>query len=62
MTNEKETRPRGQGETRSLGGAVVQSLNDVKTGAGWTVGAAAVGGVIKGGQKLLGKGGKKEQG
>jgi hypothetical protein len=59
MANEKETRPREPGETRSLGGAVVQSLNDVKKGAGWTAGALIVGGAVHGavhqGKKLLGK-------
>ena len=44
---------------RSLTGAVIQTLNDVKQGAGWTTGALLVGGAVKKGAGIV-KGDRKD--
>jgi hypothetical protein len=65
MANQKEIRPRDQGEQReqrSLGGAVVQVLSEVKEGAAGAAGGLMVGAAVHKGKQLLGKGGEKEQG
>jgi hypothetical protein len=61
MANDQDPRrvEQEQVEQRSLTGAVVQTLNDVKQGAGWTLGAVIVGGAVKKGSDVLGKGDKK---